>query len=104
MTAMGAVLMFAPVATSMDAGPLVAGFGAGILAIALGLAGTADEGRGTLSLTAQALYDHTLAFALLVLALVFGLEKDPTALAFFGGAGLLTLVVTAVTRYADPRI
>jgi hypothetical protein len=103
MVVVGTALMFAPAAMGLSPAPLVTGVIVGILAIALGLAGTDDQGRGILSLSAQAFYDRGLALGLLVAGVIFGLNGEPAALAFFGGAGVATLVLASTTSYSTAR-
>jgi hypothetical protein len=99
MVAAGSSLIVVPAALSLSSAVVVTGIGAGILAMALGLAGTDNQGRGTLSLSAQAVYDRLLALALLSAGVVFGLAGDRNALALFGALGLATLLVAVSTRY-----
>lgn len=99
LVAVGSGLMVGPAALGLSAAAIVTGFVVGILATALGIAGTGSDDRGTLSLSAQAVYDRGLALGLLGAALVFGLAGDGLALALFGAIGLLTLLVALTTRY-----
>jgi hypothetical protein len=46
------------------------------VAVALALAGTDADSRGTLPLSAQAVYDRGLALGLMVTALIFGLAGE----------------------------
>jgi hypothetical protein len=103
LVAVGSALVAAPMALGLSAAAIVTGVIAGALATALGLAGTDDQGRGTLSLSAQALYDRGLALGLLVSAIAFGLGGYGNELAFFGGAGVLTLLLASLTRYSAGR-
>jgi hypothetical protein len=99
--------------TGMIIGPLLVGAGPaaivtgvvlGILATALALTGTALDDRGTLPLSAQAVYDRGLALGLLATGLVFGISDQPEAAGVFGAAGLMALVVTTITRYSARTI
>lgn len=96
----GSVLIAVPFLMGLDAAPLVTGVLVGTLAIALGLAGTEPGGRGTLPLSAQAVYDRGLAFGLLLCGGIFGVAGEPEAMVLFTGAGLAALFMTAVTRYS----
>jgi hypothetical protein len=98
--AAGTALILVPFPAGAGAGAIVTGVLVGVLTVALGLAGTASEGRGTIPLSAQAAYDRVLATGLLLLAGGFGLAGDAAATATFAGAGLLALAVTAVTSYS----
>ena len=100
MIAAGAALIFGPAAAGLSGAALVTGVGAGVLAVALGLAGTADAGRGTLSASAQGAYDRLLGGGLLVTALAFGIAGQRGALVLFGAVGILALSVAAMTRYS----
>ena len=97
----GSALIAVPFLMGLDAAPLVTGVVVGTLAIALGLAGTEPGGgRGTLPLSAQAVYDRGLALGLLLSGGIFGLAGEPEAMVLFAGAGLAALLMTAVTRYS----
>jgi hypothetical protein len=100
MIAAGSALMVGPTALSLNVAPIVTGFLVGILATTLGIAGTGSDGRGTLSVAAQSVYDRGLALGLMAAAVIFGLAGDRLSLALFGVIGLLTLVVAATTRYS----
>jgi hypothetical protein len=99
--ALGAALIFMPLPLGLSSAAAVTGVAVGTLAIALGLAGTAPDGRGTLPLSAQAVYDRGLALGLLVAAVVFGLNGQDPALAFFGAAGVAALTVALGTGYRE---
>jgi hypothetical protein len=96
----GSALIAGPFALGLDAAPLVTGVLVGTLAIALGLAGTEPGGRGSLPLSAQAVYDRGLALGLLLSAGIFAAAGDLEAMALFAAAGVAALVVTSVTRYS----
>jgi hypothetical protein len=96
----GSALIALPFLMGLDAAPLVTGVLVGTLAIALGLAGTEPGGRGSLPLSAQAVYDRGLALGLLLSAGIFGVAGEPQAMFLFAGAGLAALVMTSVTRYS----
>jgi hypothetical protein len=89
-----------PFALGLDAAPLVTGVLIGSLTIALGLAGTEPGSRGSLPLSAQAIYDRGLALGLLASAGLFALYGELQAAALFASAGLAALVTTTVTRYS----
>jgi hypothetical protein len=99
MIATGATLIVVPAALALSTGAIVTGIAAGVLAMALGLAGTDNQGRGTLSLSAQAVSDRLLALALLSAGVLFGLAGDRLGLILFGALGLATLLVAVTTRY-----
>ena len=98
--AAGAALIAGPFLMGLDAAPLVAGVVIGALAIALGLAGTEPGTRGSLPVSAQAVYDRGRALGLIASGGIFVLFDEPQAAALFAGAGLAALVMTSVTRYS----
>jgi hypothetical protein len=100
MILLGAAVLTLPVALSLGAAAILTGVAAGALAIGLGVAGTASEGRGTLPSLAHAAYDRGLAFGLLVAAVALGAAGDKGALALFGAAAIVTLAITVSTRYS----
>jgi hypothetical protein len=99
MIAAGSALIVGPAALSLSAAAIVTGIAVGILAMALGLAGTDSQGRGTIPVSVQAVYDRVLALGLLSAGVIFGLAGDRQALALFGALGLATLLVALSTRY-----
>ena len=99
MIAAGTALMALPVALGLGSAAILTGIMVGVIATGLGIAGTDTTGRGTLPLTAHAVYDRGLAVGLLLSGVIFGLADQPEALALFGGAGLAQLVVGSLTRY-----
>ena len=88
--------------TLLGAGPaaLITGLVLGALAIELGVAGTASEGRGTLPISAHAVYDRALALGLFLAAGILGVTGETEAAPVFAAAGALALVVTSITRYS----
>ena len=100
----GSGLIAAPLLLELGTTALVTGTLIGALAIALGIAGTEAEGRGTLPSSAQAFFDRCLALALLLIAVAFGIAGEPEALVVFAAAGFGALVVTSITRYSATPI
>jgi hypothetical protein len=96
----GTVLMLLPFVTGMGPAVVVTGIAVGALQIALGIAGTDSQGRGTLPVSVQAVYDRGLAIGLLAVGVLFGMVGDKAALVLFGAAGLAVLAVTVTTRYS----
>src|SRR4051812_44737925 len=92
MIATGSTLIVIPAALALSTGPIVTAIAMGTLAMALGLAGTDNQGRGTLSLSAQAVFDRLLALALLSSGVLFGLAGDRHGLELFGALGLAILL------------
>jgi hypothetical protein len=100
LTAAGSALIGVPFLMGLEAAVLVTGVLIGTLAIALGLAGTEPGGRGTLPLSAQAVYDRGLALGLIASAVLFALFGELEAMALFAIAGVAALIMTSVTRYS----
>jgi hypothetical protein len=98
--AAGIGLIAAPTLLGSGSAALITGLVLGALAIELGLAGTASEGRGTLPISAHAVYDRALALGLFVAAAILGLTGETDAAPVFAAAGVLALVVTSITRYS----
>jgi len=95
----GTALFALPVILDLGSAAIVTGVFVGILAMALGFAATDTTGRGTLPLTAHAVYDRGLAVGLLLTGVIFGLFGQEVALAVFAGAGLIELALSSLTRY-----
>jgi hypothetical protein len=96
----GSALIAGPFLMGLGAPALVSGVLVGTLAVALGLAGTEPGSRGSLPLSAQAVYDRGLAIGLLASAGIFALSGELGATALFAGTGIAALFVTSVTRYS----
>jgi hypothetical protein len=100
LTVAGSALIAGPFLMGLDAAPLVTGILIGSLAIALGLSGTEPGARGSLPLSAQAVYDRGLGLGLLLAGGIFGLAGESEAMVLFEVAGIAALVMTSVTRYS----
>ena len=100
LVAAGSALIGGPFLLGLDAAPLVTGVLVGTLAIALGLAGTEPGGRGSLPMSAQAVYDRGLALGLILSAGIFAVAGQLEAMALFAAAGVAALVMTSITRYS----
>ncbi len=98
--AAGIGLIAGPALLGAGSAALITGLVLGALAVELGVAGTATEGRGTLPISAHAVYDRALAFGLFVAAAIFGLTGETSVAPVFAAAGALALVVTSITRYS----
>jgi hypothetical protein len=96
----GTALIAGPVLLGLDAAPIVTGVIVGAIAIALGLAGTEAGSRGSLPLSAQAVYDRGLGVGLVLSAGLFLLYGELEAMGLFAAAGVAALVMTSVTRYS----
>src|SRR5204863_7882854 len=92
--------MMLPRVVTLRRACLLSGFAIGAVMVALGLAGPGGQGRGTLPVSAQAVYDRGLALGLLLVGALFGAVGDHWSLVLFGGAGLAALFVTVTTRYS----
>ena len=100
LTVAGSALIAGPLVMGLDAAPIVTGVLVGSLAVALGLAGTEPGARGSLPLSAQAVYDRGLALGLILAAGIFAMAGQTEAMALFAAAGAGALVMTSVTRYS----
>ena len=98
--AAGTALIGVPFAVGLGAAAIVTGLTVGVFVVALALAGTATEGRGTLPISAQAVYDRGIAFGLLIVAVVFGIAGELGAALLFATAGVAAVIVTSITRYS----
>jgi hypothetical protein len=98
----GTTLFVLPVALDLGPAAIVVSITAGMIATGLGIAGTDTTGRGTIPLTAHAAYDRGLAVGLLLAGVLFGFADQQIALAVFGGAGLVQLLMGTLTRYTAP--
>ena len=96
----GTALIGVPFALGLGAAAIVTGLALGVVIVALALAGTESSGRGTLPVSAQAVYDRGIALGLLLVAVVFSFADDPGAAALFAVAGIAALIVTSITRYS----
>jgi hypothetical protein len=98
--AAGTGLIAVPFALGLGPAALVTGIALGGIMVALALAGTDASGRGTLPVSAQAVYDRGIALGLLLVAIAFGVTDEVEAALTFGVAGLAALVVASITRYS----
>ena len=98
--AAGTALIGVPFAVGLGAAAIVTGLAIGVLIVALALAGTAPSGRGTLPVSAQAVYDRGIGIGLLLVGVIFGVAGETAAAALFATAGLAALIVTSITRYS----
>lgn len=96
----GLALITVPLFIGLEAAAVTTALVVGVLMVALALAGTETSGRGTLPVSAQAVYDRGLAVGLMAVAALFGLSGEPSATLLFATAGIATLIVTAITRYS----
>jgi hypothetical protein len=94
------MLIVAPLVLQLAVPAIVTGIAVGAVVVPLALAGTAEGGRGTLPVSAQAVYDRGLALGLLLAALIFGIVGEADAMVLFAIAGVSALVVTSITRYS----
>ena len=96
----GTLLIGLPFAIGLSSAAIVTALTIGVVIVALALAGTESSGRGTLPVSAQAVYDRGIGFGLLAVAVVFGLAGDLGAGLLFATAGAAALIVTSITRYS----
>jgi hypothetical protein len=79
----GLALISVPFMLGLEAAAVATALAVGVVMVALALSGTEPAGRGTLPVSAQAVYGRGLAIGLMATA------------------GVATLVVTAITRYSS---
>ena len=96
----GTALIVVPFALGLESAALVTAVGIGGVVVALGLAGTDTSGRGTLPVSAHAVYDRGIALGLVLVAVVFAIADQAEAALVFGVAGVAALIVTSITRYS----
>jgi hypothetical protein len=96
----GTALIVAPFALALDSAALVTAVAIGGVMVALGIAGTETSGRGTLPVSAHAVYDRGIALGLVLVAIMFAIADQAEAALVFGIAGVAALVVTTITRYS----
>jgi len=96
----GAGLIAAPFVLGLEGAAIVTAVGIGGIMVALALAGTDTSGRGTLPVSAHAVYDRGIAVGLLLTAAVFAAANQGEAALVFGIAGAAALIVTSITRYS----
>ena len=95
----GSALFAGPFAIGLSLAAVVTGVVVGVLAIGLGLAGTAPAGRGTIPISAHAVYDAGLAVGLVLSGAAFAAIGEVGAAIFFFATGLVQLGLSASTRY-----
>jgi hypothetical protein len=100
LVAMGSALIAVPFTLGLSGAAIVVGVVTGTITFGVGVAGTASEGRGTLSISAQADFDRGLAIGLLVAAVAFAANGEMAAVAVFGTAALIFLLIAGFSRYA----
>jgi hypothetical protein len=96
----GTALIVAPFALDLESAALVTAVAIGGVMVSLGLAGTDTTGRGTLPVSAHAVYDRGLALGLVLVAVMFAIADQTEAALVFGIAGTAALVVSTITRYS----
>jgi hypothetical protein len=96
----GTALIALPTVFGLGAAAIVTGLALGVVIVALALAGTAADGRGTLPVSAQAVYDRGIAIGLLAVGVLFALMGDTGAGLLFAIAGAGALLITSITRYS----
>ena len=100
----GSALFAVPFAIGLSLPAVMTGVVIGVLAIGLGLAGTAPDGRGTIPISAHAVYDAGLAAGLLLTGVTFAAYGEPAAALFFIATGIVQAVLSATTRYTGGRV
>ena len=102
--AAGLGLITIPFVLGLESAAVATGVAVGVVMVALALAGTEASGRGTLPVSAQAVYDRGMAIGLMAVAALFALSGEPSAALVFATAGIATLIVTAITSYSAKPI
>jgi hypothetical protein len=97
----GLALISVPFMLGLEAAAMATALAVGVVMVALALSGTEPAGRGTVPVSAQAVYDRGLGIGLMAAAAIFALAGQLGATAVFATAGAATLVVTAITRYSS---
>jgi len=97
---LGTLVLFVPIALSLSVAAMVTGVVLGAILVGLGLAGTANGGRGTLPVSTQAVYDQGFAVGLVLTGGAFALIGEQAAGGVFAAAGLAGLVMAMLTRYS----
>jgi len=100
LTLVGTALILAPIGFGLGVAAGMTGVIVGALCVALALAGTETTGRGTIPLSAHAVYDRGLGLGLVLSAVAFGVVGELGAMALFGFTGVAALVVTSITSYS----
>jgi len=98
--AAGLALICVPVMIGLEPAAVATALIVGVVMVALALAGTETSGRGTLPVSAHAVYDRGIAVGLMAAAALFALSGELSATLVFAAAGITTLIVTAITRYS----
>ena len=96
----GTALIGVPFVVGLDAAAIVTGLAIGVVIVALALAGTATGERGTIPVSAQAVYDRGIAIGLLVVGALFAFAGDLGGALLFATAGLAALIIASITRYS----
>jgi hypothetical protein len=96
----GTALIVVPFALALGPAAIVTSVAVGTLMVALGLAGTETGGRGTIPLSAQAIYDRGIGIGLLAAAVAFGVADESAAAVMFAITGVAALIVASITRYS----
>jgi hypothetical protein len=99
--ALGTGVLLAPAALLLSPAAIVTGLFVGVIAIGIGIAGTATRGRGTISVVAHQAYDRGLAAGLAIVTLAFALAGDAPAALIFGAVAVAQTLVSTNTRYSE---
>lgn len=99
--ALGAGVLLTPTALLLTPAAIVTGLFVGVIAIGIGIAGTATRGRGTISVVAHQAYDRGLAAGLAIVTLAFVLAGHGPAAVIFGAAAAAQLLISTNTRYSE---
>ena len=98
--AIAGCLILLPYAAGLSAPAVMVGIAAGGLLAGLAISGSASQGRGTIPLSAHAVYDWAIATGLVCAGIVLGFVSGPAALIIFFAAGAAELALSASTTYS----
>jgi hypothetical protein len=92
-------VMLAPFLFGFEPAALVVSVVLGALIFGVAIATHASDERA-LPISTHAAFDIAFALVMAVVAVVFGLTDERAAAAVFGGASVLVVLLTSVTRYS----
>ena len=98
--ALGTAVLLAPAALLLTPAAIVTGLFAGVVAIGIGIAGTATHGRGTIPIRAHKAYDRGLTAGFALAAVALALAGDGLAAGIFSAAAAAQLLISTNTSYA----
>jgi len=97
---LAASLILLPYAIGLSPSAVMVGIAVGALLAGLAISGSESTGRGTIPLSAHAVYDWAIATGLICAGIVLGFVSGPAALFIFLAAGCAELALSASTSYS----